>query len=242
MSGRCFRELVWKPDKCKWASFIGRMYFMRTARLRFCLLTLAMALTLGACNRSTTHSSRNIQPYASPPAFHSPANPDVASSTDHITATPEMAANPVRLIIPAIDVNAAVEPVGVLSNGDLATAAKNPWDDVGWFESGTHPGKLGSAVIDGHLDRPGGYPAVFWHLREMRIGDVVMVVDAGGKTLRFHVIGIVFYPSQNAPVQQIFGNAGGSFLNLITCAGDWIPRQHQTTLRLVVYTSLGSGI
>ncbi len=26
------------------------------------------------------------------------------------------------------------------------------------------------------------------------------------------------------------------FLNLITCAGDWIPSQHQTTLRLVVYT------
>jgi hypothetical protein len=25
---------------------------------------------------------------------------------------------------------------------------------------------------------------------------------------------------------------------LITCAGDWIPSQHQTTLRLVVYTSL----
>jgi hypothetical protein len=25
---------------------------------------------------------------------------------------------------------------------------------------------------------------------------------------------------------------------LITCAGDWIPSQHQTSLRLVVYTTL----
>ena len=38
--------------------------------------------------------------------------------------------------------------------------------------------------------------------------------------------------------KDIFGNLGGRYLNLITCAGDWIPSQHQTTLRLVVYTSL----
>ena len=36
-----------------------------------------------------------------------------------------------------------------------------------------------------------------------------------------------------------FGNGGGTYLNLITCAGAWIPDQHQTTQRLVVYTTLG---
>jgi sortase (surface protein transpeptidase) len=109
---------------------------------------------------------------------------------------------------------------------------------VGWYNAGTIPGERGSAVIDGHLDRPGGYPAVFWNLRYVQVGDAVIVVNRRGKTLHFHVTRILFYPPQDAPVQDIFGNTAGTFLNLITCAGDWIPSQHQTTLRLVVYTTL----
>lgn len=93
-------------------------------------------------------------------------------------------------------------------------------------------------MIDGHLDRPGGFPAVFWKLREMHIGDEVMVVDTHGNTLRFRATHIAFYSPEDAPLLEIFGSTGGTFLNLITCAGDWIPSQHQTSLRLVVFTSL----
>jgi sortase (surface protein transpeptidase) len=92
-------------------------------------------------------------------------------------------------------------------------------------------------VIDGHLDRPGGSPAVFWRLRNLHVGDAVLVIDNAGHTRRFLVTRIAFYPPQEAPIQDIFGNMGGTYLNLITCAGDWIPSQHQTTLRLVVYTT-----
>jgi hypothetical protein len=42
---------------------------------------------------------------------------------------------------------------------------------------------------------------------------------------------------RHCPLQDIFGNVGGTSLNFITCAGDWIPSQHQTNLRLVVYTT-----
>jgi hypothetical protein len=65
-----------------------------------------------------------------------------------------------------------------------------------------------------------------------------MVIDAQGKTLRFGITAIVYYTPQSAPLQQIFANQSGRYLNLITCAGDWIPNQHQTTLRLVAYTKL----
>jgi len=47
-----------------------------------------------------------------------------------------------------------------------------------------------------------------------------------------------YYTANNAPLHTIFGNMTGTFLNLITCAGQWIPNQHQTTLRLVIYTAL----
>lgn len=112
-------------------------------------------------------------------------------------------------------------------------------DRTGWYDAGPRPGERGSAVIDGHLDRPGGYPATFWNLRNMQAGDAVKVVMSSGKVLVFHVKNIASYPPQDAPLQAIFGNGGGNYLNLITCAGDWLPDQHQTTLRMVVYTVLG---
>jgi sortase (surface protein transpeptidase) len=143
-----------------------------------------------------------------------------------------------RLLIPAIGVNAAIEPSGVLPDGTLATPTQDPWNDVGWYNSGPRPGEQGSAVINGHLNRPGGSPAVFWHLNELHLGDKVIVVDTQGKRLHFHVTGIRLYAQQEAPVQDIFGNTAGRFLNLMTCAGGWIPSEHQTSLRLVVYTSL----
>lgn len=142
------------------------------------------------------------------------------------------------LIIPTIGVNASIEPVGVSSDGNLAVPTQKPWDGVGWYQYGPYPGAQGSAVIDGHLDRPGGSPAVFWKLRDLHIGDIVIVVNAGEKPLHFRVLNMKYYAPDNGPLKTIFENMTGIFLNLITCAGQWIPNQHQTTLRLVVYTVL----
>lgn len=144
---------------------------------------------------------------------------------------------PSRLLIPSIKVNASVESVGLRANGDLDTPKASPWTDVGWYADGTRPGERGSAVIDGHLDRPGGLPAVFWLLRDLQVGDTVEVIMTSGKQVRFHVTRVAFYNPQNAPLQGIFSDTGGEYLNLVTCAGDWIPSQQQTTLRMVVYTS-----
>jgi hypothetical protein len=147
-------------------------------------------------------------------------------------------ANPSRLIISSIGVDTTVEMVGMLHDGNLATPSLSPWDDAGWYAAGPRPGEVGSAVIDGHLDRPGGSPAVFWNLRYMHVGDRVMITDTAWGTERFRVTRIALYHPRQAPIQEIFGDESGSYLNLITCAGDWIASQHQTTLRLVVYTTL----
>jgi LPXTG-site transpeptidase (sortase) family protein len=156
-----------------------------------------------------------------------------------VTPKPVDEALPVRLSVPSAGINAPIEQVGALANGDMATPTRSPWVDAGWYSDGPHPGEKGSAVIDGHLDRPGGAPAVFWYLRDVHAGDAVYVTERNGQQLRFHVTHIAYYTPQNAPLQDIFGNNSGVYLNLITCAGDWIPIQHQTTLRLVVYTTLG---
>ena len=209
---------------------------MRVVKLRYYLLAVVIVLAISGCSSSTTAQ------IASPPAnaYHASSSPTTSIHKILMPAASSSSAPPpVRLLIPSIGVNSSIESEGVLPNGEMETPAGNPWDDVGWYKSGPVPGQRGSAVIDGHLDRPGGSPAIFWRLRELHAGDAVMVVNAQGKTVHFHVTEVVFYTPQQAPLQQIFGNGGGTFLNLITCAGDWIPSQHQTTLRLVVYTTLG---
>jgi len=203
---------------------------MHAFRMRACLFAIIMVLALSACGSALISEIPEVR------VSHTT---DVSTSSTVLpVGKVDSALNPVRLIIPAIDINAPVEDVGTQANADLATPTQNPWQDVGWYNLGPHPGERGSAVIDGHLDRPGGFPAVFWNLRDLHVGDDVLVKNASGKTLRFQVTRIELYEPQNAPIQDIFGNWGGTFLNLITCAGDWIPSQHQTNLRLVVYTSL----
>ena len=142
------------------------------------------------------------------------------------------------ILIPEISVDASIEGVGILANGELGTPASNPWTATGWYKGGPLPGEKGSSVIDGHLDRPGCYPAVFWLLRNLHTGSNVQVILTDGTKRNFRVTEVDYYQPQQAPLQLIFGNNGGKYLNLITCAGDWIPDEHQTTQRLVIYTTL----
>jgi sortase (surface protein transpeptidase) len=205
----------------------------RVVKICCCLLTVGIALAASLVYGSLASTSPGRQ--LSVARSSSAAN--VAKGDVVIQNKPT---RPVRLLIPSLKIDALIEPLGVQANGDMQTPQENPWDNVGWYQSGAIPGERGSAVIDGHLDRPGGAPAVFWQLRQLHAGNAVMVIDAAGRTLHFRVKRVAFYAPQAAPLQEIFGNAGGSYLNLITCAGDWIPSQRQTTLRLVVYTALDS--
>jgi len=187
------------------------------------VLLCALGLALLACGSvgGTTVAHHDNPPLASP----------------WLTPTP-VPVVPTRLLVPALQIDAPIELVGLTSGGDLATPARSPWVDTGWYRGGPLPGALGSAVIDGHLDQPGGSPAVFWLLNQLLVGDLVQVRLSSGQTLSFRVTEVAYYRPLEAPLQRIFADRSGHYLNLITCAGDWIESQHQTTLRLVIYTSL----
>jgi LPXTG-site transpeptidase (sortase) family protein len=157
--------------------------------------------------------------------------------TPGVTLTSSRAAI-AHLLIPRINVNAPIEPVETNTDGSLAVPKANVWIGVGLYADGPYPGEPGSAVIDGHLDRPGGYPAVFWNLRLLHKGDIVKVETPGQATVQFRVTQVASYTPSSAPLTAIFDNVNGHFLNLVTCSGRWIPAIHQTTRRLVVYTTM----
>lgn len=140
-----------------------------------------------------------------------------------------------RLIIPKIGVDAAVEAVGVGPDGNMATP-QDPWNTA-WYAPGTRPGMVGNAAIAGHVDYAGIGAVVFWDLRELGPGDEVLVRTENGLTLRFVVRDTAMYAPENAPLQSIFGPASTSNLNLITCGGTFNPDTREYDQRMVVYTT-----
>jgi len=145
---------------------------------------------------------------------------------------------PVRLIIPSIGVDANIQKVGLAWQGNGQMGIPTNFTDVAWYKDGTLPGMPGSAVIDGHLDGKDVAEAVFYDLDKLQKGDIVEVVDASGRKLKFIVVETKSY-DRNADTTEIFsGDASSSRLNLITCSGDWIANEKSYNDRIVVFTEL----
>lgn len=143
---------------------------------------------------------------------------------------------PSRLIIPKLGIDSDVQHVGITKSGNMA--APNNFTDVSWYQYGTAPGFKGSAVMAGHVDNAFGTPAIFYKLNDLEPGDEVNTVRADGKTLRYKVVDKEIYPYNDAPLKRIFNADDASYLNLITCQGEWVKEARSARYRLVVYTKL----
>jgi sortase (surface protein transpeptidase) len=165
--------------------------------------------------------------------------PSATATAPHQTPTPDVfeAAGPiVRLEIPAIGVDASVEKVGRLPNGNM-DVPKVP-ENVAWFTESALPGQTGrTSVVAGHLDSPAG-PAVFFNLRRLVPGDELAITYANGDRYVFAVTKKERYTNELIPTDRIFGATPYSELNLITCDGAWDGRAANYQQRLVVYTRL----
>jgi len=143
---------------------------------------------------------------------------------------------PGRLVIPEINVDAAVEEVGLTPQGAMAVT-EGP-TDVAWFDLGPRPGEIGSAVIAGHEGWKDGIAAVFDDLYKLQKGDKIYVEDGQGTMTTFVVREIRAY-DQNGDASDVFNsNDGKAHLNLITCAGTWNATQRSYSHRLVVFTDI----
>ncbi len=112
--------------------------FIRTLpRLIYCIGILSMIILLVGCDGAT--ASQNVMRPSSSHAKHTAQKAVVKDKS----ATAQASANPAILRIPSIGVIAHVETLGALSDGDLATPTQSPWTDVGWYDVGTQPGKIG---------------------------------------------------------------------------------------------------
>lgn len=142
---------------------------------------------------------------------------------------------PVRLKIPTINIDAPIEYVGLTP----LRAMEVPKDslNVGWYKLGPRPGEVGSAVIDGHVDRENGEPGVFANLYKLKAGDKVYIEDDKGKILTFIVRKSQTFDPGLAD-GEVFARTDGIHLNLITCDGVWDGTKKSYSKRLVVFADI----
>ena len=160
-------------------------------------------------------------------------NVPVVDTSVPLTGQETSVGSPIRLLVPKISVNAAIENVGVASDGSM-DIPKGP-NDVAWFQFGPRPGEVGSAVIAGHFGWKNNTPAVFDDIDTLKKGDLLVVEDDTGATTTFIVREIrLFDPKADA--EEVFHSSDGkAHLNLVTCEGVWDTVSKSYSKRLVVF-------
>lgn len=151
---------------------------------------------------------------------------------------PEQASRglPIRLIIPRIDIDVSLEYVGLASDG--AMAVPKDQDQVAWFQLGSRPGDIGSAVIAGHYGRKNKRGSAFDNLHNLRPGDKAYIEDDQGSISTF-IVRMAKRYKPDANTSNIFASTDGkAHLNLITCEGIWDKKTKSFSERLVVFSDL----
>ena len=169
-----------------------------------------------------------------PPAEPVPTPAPTASPTPATAATPVPGAGrPIRVEIPAIDVDERLHGVGLKEDGAMRVP---DFGDAGWYDRGPRPGAPGPAVLVAHVRGLRG-PDVFWSLHELEAGDRVVVHRTDG-TSTFVVEGSEQVPKEELPYDRIWPRTDDAVLRLITCGGDFDPAIGGFPDNTIVYASL----
>lgn len=128
------------------------------------------------------------------------------------------APQPVGLRIDALDVDAPVDPYGVVAATSQMDVPENV-SDVAWYKFGPSPGEPGSAVLAAHVDLAGEGRGVFFGLRTLDADDIVHVTYDDGSERPFRVVARTVYDKDDLPTDVLFAKDGPPVLTLITCGG-----------------------
>ncbi|MER7191356.1 class F sortase [Streptomyces flaveolus] len=203
----------------------SRDRFIPAVRLLACAMA-AVAVPL----ISGVNDEKPPQPSAAQ-AFSTSADPT------HSTVDPLRPADPVRLRIAAIGVNAPITRVGLDSEGALQTPPPGQPGLAGWYGDGTAPGSAGTAIATGHVDTPTGDPGVFYNLGALPKGATIEISRADRRTAVFTVRAVELHDRKKFPSKKVYGSSGRPELRLITCGGGYTKRTGYLS-NVVVYATL----
>ena len=147
-------------------------------------------------------------------------------------------AQPVALAIPSVDIEGAIQPVGMTD----AITMQVPSDIqvVGWFDRSVAPiSEIGNTVLVGHRDGADDPNGIFRRLSEVQRGDEITVRDLTGRSLRYAVesVGLLGRSDFAGSAEEIFDTSGAHNLVLLTCGGEYDRSQGGYQANVVVYAT-----
>jgi LPXTG-site transpeptidase (sortase) family protein len=206
-------------------------------RILTTILVLA-AFAVAAMGVSAATASRGITSTIIPATVHL-APPPTASATavkqakEPILSLP--ASQPVRIIIPAIGVNAPVVPVSKTA-GSVGTPPLTNHDLAGWYDGSVTPGQTGPSLIDGHIDGD-GLASVFYRVPALKTGDVIRVLLKDGETASFKVTWVQVVAKTAFPWKAVLGWTSYPSLRLVTCGGPFNSLTGHYVENVIVYAT-----
>ncbi len=129
-------------------------------------------------------------------------------------------AQPTRIRIPSVSIDAPIMNVGLDSRGVIAAPPLEKAGEAAWFKDSVSPGARGSSVIVGHVDNESG-PAVFYSLGALKKGSTIDVVRDDGTTAIFTIYGIEVFTKAEFPAKRVYGDTKDPELRVITCGGTY---------------------
>lgn len=141
---------------------------------------------------------------------------------------------PVGLRIASLGVDAPVEAYGINERTGQMDVPRNV-RDVGWYEHGPTPGEAGSAVLAAHVDLKSQGPGVFFDLKRLEPGELIVVTYDDGSDQWFETRARNTYQKEELPLDVIFSRDGASVLTLITCGGGFSASNQSYDSNVVVY-------
>jgi LPXTG-site transpeptidase (sortase) family protein len=130
------------------------------------------------------------------------------------------------LSIASIGFQAPIVDVGVTADNAIDVPATK----VGRWIGSAQPGMPGAVFLDGHVD------GVFTRLNKLAVGQTISMVY-GGQTFRYQVVFTEVVSLAGIDMSRSLSVYGGNSegLNIMTCAGTYIPSAGTYDKRLVVY-------
>jgi LPXTG-site transpeptidase (sortase) family protein len=146
-------------------------------------------------------------------------------------------ANPTRLLIPKIGVDAPFTRLAIGPTGQLQPPPAANTNLVGWQADGVSPGETGTSIIAGHVDTKTS-AAVFARLSALKAGDRFSVERDDLSTASFVVDSVETFAKNNFPDKRVYGDTPLAQVRLITCAGAYDHGKKDYTDNLVVFAHL----
>jgi LPXTG-site transpeptidase (sortase) family protein len=139
---------------------------------------------------------------------------------------------PTRILIPRLDVDARIVPVGLEASGLVAV----PPDirTAGWYRFGARPGQgEGPTVVVAHADSRAQGVGPFADIGSLRRGDRITLA-AGGETIVYRVTTVARIAKRGLDTRLLFAADGPERLHVVTCGGTFDERTRSYEDNVVV--------